>query len=115
MAMYQGRSVAGTAPGDGLLKSKMAGYRISPVDLGEVEVWEICHQPRDIAAGSVDLNRDRDRIFIVFDDEQDRQPSIGGGVQRLPELPLAGRALAERDIDHFVGVEFDILELAIIA
>ncbi len=56
---------------------------------------EAVARPRDVAARRLHLDRHRDRVAVVLDDEHDRQLAHAGGVQRLPELALAGRAVAE--------------------
>ena len=63
------------------------------------------HQPRDVAAGGLHFDRHRDRVAVVFDEEEDRQLLGAGDVQRFPELAFARGAFAERDVDDLVGVE----------
>ena len=60
---------------------------------------------RDVAARRLHFDRHRDRVAVVFDEEDHRQLSEAGGVQRLPELAFAGRAVAERQVGDFVVVE----------
>ena len=115
MTMHKRRPIARTAPGDRLLKCKIARHRIGAVDLRKVEVRKICYQPRDVPAGGVDLDRNRDCVFIVLDNKEHRQLGIGSGVERFPELPLAGRPFAERDINYLVAMELHILELPVVA
>ena len=54
-------------------------------------------QLRDVAAGGLDFDRDRDRVAVVLDEADERQRVEAGGVQRLPEFAFARRAFAERD------------------
>ena len=65
---------------------------------------------RDVAAGRLHFDRHRDRVAVVFDQIEHRQLARAGGVQRFPELALARRALADRDVGDFVGLK---LRLAI--
>ena len=55
--------------------------------------------------GGLHLDRHRDRVAVVLDEEEHGQAPEAGGVQRFPELALARRALAERDVDDLVGLE----------
>ena len=41
--------------------------------------------------------------------------AVGCGVQCLPELTLAGGAIAQRNVGDFVAVEFDVFELPVVA
>ena len=59
---------------------------------------------RDRAARRVDLDRHRDGVAVVLDQEDDRQLEVAGGVERLPELALAGGAVAG-------GAEHDLVAL----
>ena len=96
-------------------KSRITGDRISPIDLFKVEVGKAAHQAGNVSARGLHLDRYRDRILVVFDDEHQRQPGIGGGVQGLPKFAFAGSAFAERNVGNLVAVELDVFELAVIA
>ncbi len=89
--------------------------RIGAVALLEMEVGEIGHQARDVAARGLHLAGHGDGVLVVLDQEQNRQLQVGGRVQRLPELALAGGAFPGGDVDHLVAVEGHILELAVVA
>ena len=56
------------------------------------------HQLRDVAARGLHVDRHRDGVAVVLDQEQHRQLEVARRVQRLPELTLAGRAVAGRDV-----------------
>ena len=94
---------------------RIAGNRVCPVDLREVEVGKVRHQPRDIPPRRVRLHRSRNRVLVVLDHIHHRQLPIARRVQRLPELTLAGRSLPDRHIHHLVAVEAHILVVAIVA
>ena len=49
------------------------------------------HQPRDVAARRLYLDRHRDRVAVVFDHEEHRQAAGAGGRQAFPEFAFAGR------------------------
>ena len=114
MSMHQRRPVSCADICDRFGHCGVAGKRISAIDLGEVEVREVRHQPRDVAAGSINLDRRRDRVLVVFHDVQHRQLAIACGVQRLPELALARRTFADGDVHNLIAVEPDILVRAVI-
>ena len=65
------------------------------------------HQLRDRAAGRVDLDRHRDGVAVVLHQEDHRQLEVGGGVERLPELALAGGAVAG-------GAEHDLVAVRLL-
>ncbi len=83
--------------------------KVGPVGLGDEEVRERAHELRDRAAGRVDLDRNRDRVAVVLDEEEDRQLEIARRRERFPELPLRGLAFAARDVDDLVAVEGAVL------
>ena len=60
---------------------------------------------RDVAAGGLHFDRHRDRVAVVLDDVDDGQVAEAGGVERLPELAFARRAVADRDVGDLVAVE----------
>ena len=49
---------------------------------------------RDVPPGGVHLDRHRDGVAVVLDQVDDRQLEVAGGVERLPELAFARRAVA---------------------
>ncbi len=59
MAVDKRRPLARAAMRRGGLKGAQAGLRVGAVHLGKVEVGEVGHQPRDVAAGRVHLDRRR--------------------------------------------------------
>src|SRR5580698_6408144 len=80
-----------------------------------MEVGKILYEFRDVSAGSVDLDGDGDGVAVVFDNEDDGQLRIRGGVQGLPEFALRCRALADGDIDDLVALEGDVTPGAVVA
>src|SRR5277367_7200084 len=115
MAMHKRRTVAGAAVSDRLFKNAIACNRIGAVNFGKVEVREVGNELRDIAAGSIYLDRRGNGILVVLDHEEHRKLLVRRRIQRLPELALAGRAFAKRGVDNFIAVEGHIFESAIIA
>src|SRR5947207_13479261 len=81
------------------------GYRlnqIGPVALLAVKIWKTFDEPRNIAARSLHFNGNADRVLVVFAQKHDRQFQIARRVERFPKLAFAGRAVAERNVDHFI-------------
>ncbi len=115
VSVNKGRPVTRTAVLCRSLECTQARHGIGAVHLVKVEIREIRNQPRNVSARCIHLNRDADRIAVVFDHENDRQLAIRGRVQRLPELTLRSRALAYRGENHFIAVEGDIAKGAVIA
>ncbi len=72
-----------------------AREKVGAVDRIDVQAGKAAHQARDVAARSLHFYRHRDRVAVVFDEEQHRQAASAGDVDRLPEFALAGRSLAE--------------------
>ena len=58
--------MAGAAVRGRLLKGAQAGHGIGAVDLGKVEVGEVGHQARDVAARRVHFHRNADGVAVVF-------------------------------------------------
>src|SRR2546423_4018033 len=57
------------------------------------------------SASRLYLNRPRDRVFVVLDQEQDWQLEIAGGVQRFPPLAFARCPIARGAVDDFIAVD----------
>ena len=76
---------------------------VGAVDVGDLEAPEPGHQLVD--GGRVLFGRrDGDGEAVVGHDVQDRQVEAARRVERLPELALAARALAEADVGELVAV-----------
>ena len=106
--MHQRRTLAGAAVLDCLDHGAVAGDSVRSVDLGEVEVGKVCDEPGDVAARGVGLDGSGDGIAIVFDDVEDGELCVRGGVERFPEFALAGRTLADRDVGDLIAVKTDV-------
>ena len=78
---------------------------IGAVDRIDVEAGKRSHQPGDVAARRLELDRHRDRVAVVFDQEQHRQAPQARRADRFPELAFARGAFAERGEHDFVGLE----------
>ena len=85
-----------------------AGYEIAPMVEGIVELStsktglspkarEALQQPRNAATRRLPLDRDRNGVLVVLDQEEHRKPFQAGGVHCLPELALAGCAVTGGD------------------
>src|SRR5437764_3628885 len=90
---------------DGALEHVVAGEEITPVDFLDVEVREGANQLRDTSTGSVDLDRHRDGVAVVFDEVDGGQLEIARGIQRFPKLSFAGLAFARGDENDLVRLE----------
>ena len=99
------RAFTSTAIFDGALHHRVRRERISAVNLLNVEIGETGDEFRDIAARGIHLDRSRDRVAVVFDDEDHRQFEIACGVQRFPPFAFARRAVADRHIDDLIAFE----------
>src|SRR5437660_3078037 len=97
------------------LHRRVAHHRIGAVDFLKMETREAGNQAGDVAPGGLYFYRNRNRVLVVLDYEHNGQLFVGSRVERLPELSLAGGAIAEGDIGDLVASEADILELAVIA
>ncbi len=114
VAVDKGRPQARAAVGHGALKGLITCLRIGAVHLCKVEVGEVGHQARDIAAGRAHLDRSADGVAVVFDTKNDRQLPVRGGIERLPELALRGGTFAQQGEDDFVAVKLHIVEGAVV-
>ena len=96
-------------------KSRIAGHRIGSIHFFKMEVGKAADQAGDVSARGLHFDRHRDGIPVVLDHKNHRKPGVGGGVQRLPELALAGGAFAQGNVGDLVAVEFDVFELPVVA
>ena len=99
VGVQQRRSPAFPAPRHGLARGPVAFEQVGPVTLDDLQIREAGEQPRYVAAGGLHLDRDRDRVLVVLDQEQDGQLEVAGRVERLPELALRGGSVA-RGAEH---------------
>src|SRR5580704_12289055 len=93
MSVDECRTIAGTAVLRGTPESSISNNRVGAVELFEMEVWEARNQARNISARGLYFDRHGNRVFVVLNAEDNRQATIGGCVQRLPEFALAGCAV----------------------
>src|SRR5437867_3911554 len=98
MRVDEARAFPRPAPGRRPGKGGVARDRIAPIDLLEVEVRERRDEPRDAPSRRQDLDGNGDRVAVVFDEVEHGELQIAGGVERLPELSLARRPVAEGDV-----------------
>ena len=82
----------------------VAGEEVGAVDALDEETGERGDQLRNVATRRLHFDRDGNGVAIVLDQIDDRELERTGGVERLPELPFAGGAFADRDVGHFVGL-----------
>ena len=87
-------TLAGTDVVECLLEGAVGLLVVAAVALEDLQVGEAPNDRGDCATGRLVLHRHRDGVTVVLDQEQDRQPAERGAVQRLPELSLAGSAVA---------------------
>ena len=105
LGVHERRPLARARVGDGVRHRAIAGQEVGAVDALDEQAGKRRDELRDVAAGGLHFDRHRDRVAVVFDEEDDRQLAEAGGVERFPELALARRAVAERDVGDFVAVE----------
>ena len=74
--MYERRSVPAADILDCGFEDGIAGKHVGSIYLGKMEIRKVLHQLADIAAGGVYLHRNRYRVFVVFNHEQDRQLQV---------------------------------------
>src|SRR5262245_1623185 len=80
----------------------IAGEEVGAVAAEDAQTGEAFDQARDVAAGSLDLDRNRYRVAVVFDEIDDPRFALTRRVERFPELTFARAAFADRDVSHFV-------------
>jgi hypothetical protein len=105
LRMHERRLALAPHVGRGFAERAIALHEVGAVAAHHLQVRERFDEARDVAAGRLHFHRDRDRVAIVFDEVQDRHRARARGVQRFPELALAGRAFADREISDLVGME----------
>jgi hypothetical protein len=104
MRVHQGRPLPGAGVVHRLHHGVERGEHVAPVHFLDQEAGEPGEQFRYRAAGGIDLDRDGDRVAVVLDQEDHRELQVTGGVERLPELALAGRAVARGAEHHLVAL-----------
>src|SRR5256714_13611400 len=87
--MYKCRPLSLSRIIDCALHRVVARKEVAAVNLLDEEIGERAYQLGDAAAGGVDLDRDRNRVAVVFDEINCRQLEIAGSVEGLPKLPFA--------------------------
>ncbi len=101
-------ALALAAPGRRFGQRLRRGREIAAVHLPPQKMRKPFQQPRDVAAGGLFLDRNRDRVVVVLDQEQQRKPIQAGDVHGLPEFAFAGGALAGGDQRHFVALRVQV-------
>src|ERR1035438_731117 len=96
------------------LECGVAGHRVGAVDFFEMEVGESGNQTRNVAPRGLEFDRNRNGVPIVLDAENYRKLAESDGVHGFPELAFTGSAVAQRNISHFIALEADLLELAVV-
>src|SRR5207245_4959590 len=81
----------------------------------KLKVRKSSHQARDVSAWGLHFDRHRNRVSVVFHHENQWQPLVGRGVQRLPKLSFAGSSVAEGNIGDLVAMEHNVFILTVIA
>ena len=99
------RSAPAAGVGDRAPHRRVARDVVAPVDLLDQQIGEAVQQPRDVATRRLLGDRHRDRVAVVLDQDDERQLLLRRRVQRLPELALAGGALAGRDVGDLAVVQ----------
>ena len=79
-------------------------HHVRAVALHDVQAGEARRELRYAAARGLNLDRHADRVAVVLYDVDDRELQVARRVERLPELPLGGGAVAGADDDDFVVV-----------
>src|SRR2546429_4440628 len=49
---------------------------------------------------------EKKNVLVVLDEEQHGQLQVARGIERLPELPLARRAVSRRDVHELVAMDW---------
>ena len=89
----------------GTLQSRVAGERVGAVTFFDQQVGIVANQFRDAATGGLHFHWNGNGVAVVFNEVENRELLVAGGIQRFVEFALAGGAFAARNIDQFVAVE----------
>ena len=104
LGVHERRALARARVVDGRGHRLVAGEEVGAVDALDEEAGERGDELRDVAAGRLHFDRDGNRVAVVLDQVDDRELERARGVERLPELPFAGGAFADRDVGDLVGL-----------
>ena len=72
----ESRAMTGTAIVDCLLQCGVADDRVGAINFVKMEIREASHEARDVASGGLHLNRDGNRVLVIFHAEQDRKLAV---------------------------------------
>src|ERR1700676_3236382 len=92
----------------GVLAGRVTFQRVGAVALGNMQAWKASRQLGNAAAGRLYLDGNRDGVTVVFDEVEQRELFRTGDIERFPELPFAGGAVAGRDVNDLVGIMADV-------
>ena len=111
LRVHERRTLAGAGVLDRGGHRLVGADEVGAVDALDEEARERRHQLGEIAAGRLHFDRGRDRVAVVLDQVDNRQPARAGGIQRFPEFPFARRPFADRDVGDFVALEVRLAPL----
>ncbi|GIU90119.1 MAG: hypothetical protein KatS3mg010_1218 [Acidimicrobiia bacterium] len=101
--VHEARPGAGAHPRDRVGPLAPHLEVVATVHLHDVQAADAAHHLRD-RRGVLVRRPYRYRVPVVGDDVQHGEVQAARGVERLPELPLRRRPLAERHVGHLVAV-----------
>src|SRR5438477_11693095 len=87
------------------LECGVACYWIVAVDFFEMKIGKSGDQSRNASARSLDFDRHRDRIAVIFDAEDYWKLAQSGSVHSLPKFAFAGSAVAKGNVGNFIALE----------
>ena len=102
MRVQKRRAFSLPAPLNHLSRGTVAVDEIGAVALHDLQPGEAGEQPGDVASSGLHLDRDRDGVLVVLDDEKDRELEVTGGVEGFPELAFRGGSVTGGANDDFV-------------
>ena len=102
VGVHQRRPLALAAMIRGAAQNAVGGQKIRAIHFQAQQAGEALHQPRNVAAGGLAFDGHGDGVAVVLDQEKHRQAFQAGGVERFPELALAGGAVARADQRDFI-------------
>src|SRR5579864_1027369 len=79
-----------------------------------MKVGESGDQARNASSRRLHFHRNRDRISVIFDAEDDGQLAERSGVHGFPEFAFTRSAIAQRNVSDLVALGRDVLKLAIV-
>ena len=99
------------APLRGAGQRRIRGDRVAAIDFLDQQVGEVRDELRHRPTGCLHLDRHRDGVLVVLDQEEHRQLEVAGAVHGLPPFAFTRGAITGGDVDDLVPLDRLVLQI----